>query len=144
MRCSFLVLFLVFGSACAAFAPTDVVVTGVPREALTKNHPVQLFIAEAPETPFQEIGVVEVRSSRLSWSVDWAKDEARRLGANALVLLSSAQELETNAVVHRHSTTTVSDAQGRPLGTVRSRTPEQQIESRNVYRFKIGVLSDER
>jgi hypothetical protein len=88
--------------------------TGPVRPPLPPDAPVTVFLMNRPEQPYEELGLVEVRGASLPPRIEKAQKEARRRGANALMLMSSALAVETRESTQKLET---KDADGKVIQT---------------------------
>ena len=79
--------------ACAGTA--SFVLTGKARAALSEKAPVQPYLTGVPETPYEEIGVVEVRGHSLAVRVARAQEVARAKGGNGVILMNTTTHAQS-------------------------------------------------
>jgi hypothetical protein len=122
-------------SGCLLLAPASYVQTGRARPALPDDARVRVFLTGSPQPPFEEIGVVEVESSRLADRVRLAQDQARRRGGNAIVLMSSYTDVSTST---SSRTVETKDKDGKVIAT--TRVPVTSTSTAHVQTFVIVHL----
>ncbi len=124
---------LVLASALAVggcLSNVSFVATGVRRPQLPEGARVRVYLTSAPPQPYDEIGLIEVRGGAQTERIADAQEEARRRGANALMLLSTTTHVSTSDTTRKLE---VKDAEGKVVQT--QDVPVTQTSTTEVDRF---------